>query len=1201
MDKKGRFYSCPLLNLNMMKKSLLVSFFLLATTFGFAQEWFGVKSSTPTSFQKTLISSTEDEIVVGVKVDGFNATAVKTDKGEQVVISADDMASMLIKGAPDVPMFPIPMIIGDRAEMQVSVIESEYTDFEGIEVAPSKGNFSRQINPDDVEYVYGDMYQQDAFYPATQASLESPYILRDFRGQNLMVYPYAYNPVTKTLRVYTKLVISVNKVGDNGENQKVSRRSNSIEAAPETFAAYERRFINYPSASKYDFIVDEGEMLIVCVDEYMEAVQPLVDWKNISGRPTTMVGVSETGTEDDLKAYIQDYYASHPDLTYLLLVGEHNNLKAHTVPGGRSDNFYGMLEGDDYYEEILVGRLPVNSVQDAENQVAKTIYYERNIDETATWATRAVGIGADEGAGMGHYGEADYEHMDFIRDTLMHYTYTEVSQHYAYINNPTAATMIEDFNTGATVANYCNHGSPTSWAVANFSNSHIHQLTNDNRLPFIWSVACNNGQFDYDECFGEAWMRATNSSTGAPTGAIGGMFSWISQPWLPPMFGQDEMNAILTEWRDGYKHTLGGVSVNGNQYVLDMAPGDAGSTHNTWLLFGDPSLMVRTDVPQNMNVTASPSVLLLGMTSLTVNADAEFGIATLSMDGEAIASAYVNNGVAELSFPALANVGTAKLVVVGYNRVTTEMDIMINPAEGAFLVNDGYVLNDDNGQLDYGENIKLSINVENVGVEQANDISVELTTDSEYITLNDNTETIDGIAAGETITLEEAFDFDVASNVPDQTTIEFVVVYTSGSDVWESKIIMKANAPKLKSSSIALENNVMPGETGKLILVVNNDGHSDAHDLVAELTSSSSELQFTNVSLSSEDVAAGENVTIEAEFDVASSVLEGTLIEVGINVAAGHYTMNSVYNINVGNVTEGFETGDFSAYDWQFSGSAQWTVTSNYSYEGTYSAKSGAIGNSESSSLTLTIEVLSDGEMSFYCKVNSESGYDKLIFYIDNVPQDDWSGDVSWSLQTFQVTQGTHTFEWKYSKDISQSSGEDCAYIDNITFPPVSVVELLDPIAELKAEVNGNTVTLDWTPVDDAEYIIKRDGAEIATTSSTTYEDVLDGEGIYMYSVVAKVGDFYSLPAIVTVTVGTVDIIEIESVKFDIYPNPTTGIVNVGVNTVFDANVYNYQGQIVMRLTDNNGQIDMSALPAGLYLLEIRANDKVAVEKIILK
>ena len=127
---------------------------------------------------------------------------------------------------------------------------------------------------------------------------------------------------------------------------------------------------------------------------------------------------------------------------------------------------------------------------------------------------------------------------------------------------------------------------------------------------------------------------------------------------------------------------------------------------------------------------------------------------------------------------------------MGYNKVTTEMDIMINPAEGAFLVNDGYALNDDNGQLDYGENIKLSLNVENVGVEQADNISVEITTDSEYITLYDNTATIDAIAAGETITLEEAFEFDVAVDVPDQTSIEFVVVYTSGSDVWESKIII---------------------------------------------------------------------------------------------------------------------------------------------------------------------------------------------------------------------------------------------------------------------------------------------------------------------------------------------------------------------------------------------------------------------------
>ena len=292
----------------MKKLFLFVAMFLMASTFVYAQEWVGVNKNTPVRIQETLVSSSEEEIIVDVKVGGFYQEAVKTPNGSQFVISGEGMASMLIKGAPDLPMYPISMIIGDKAEMEVSIVKSNYTDFENIEVAPSKGNFSRQINPADVEYVYGEMYEQDAFYPASQATLEAPYILRDFRGQNLMVYPYAYNPATKTLRVYTELRLAVKKVSDNGENQKVTRRSNKISLDTETKASYERRFINFANQSKYDFLVDEGEMLIICVDEYMEAVQPLVEWKNISGRPTTMIGASETGTDEAMKTYVQNYY-----------------------------------------------------------------------------------------------------------------------------------------------------------------------------------------------------------------------------------------------------------------------------------------------------------------------------------------------------------------------------------------------------------------------------------------------------------------------------------------------------------------------------------------------------------------------------------------------------------------------------------------------------------------------------------------------------------------------------------------------------------------------------------------------------------------------------------------------------------------------------------------------------------------------------
>ena len=50
----------------------------------------------------------------------------------------EDMASMLVEGAPDLPMYPISMIIGDNAEMKASVIKSSYVDFKNIEIATKR-------------------------------------------------------------------------------------------------------------------------------------------------------------------------------------------------------------------------------------------------------------------------------------------------------------------------------------------------------------------------------------------------------------------------------------------------------------------------------------------------------------------------------------------------------------------------------------------------------------------------------------------------------------------------------------------------------------------------------------------------------------------------------------------------------------------------------------------------------------------------------------------------------------------------------------------------------------------------------------------------------------------------------------------------------------------------------------------------------
>ena len=1185
-----------------MKKTFLTIVLCLFAMTICAQEWIGVNKSKKERIQETLISSSEKEIVVDVRIGGFVKHTVKTPQGDKWIIGGEDMAVMSVKGAPNLPMYPVSMIVGDKAEMKVSVVKSEYVDFENVEIAPSKGNISRQINPDDVPYTYGDMYQQDAFYPAQQATLGEPYILRDFRGQNLMVYPYAYNPVTKTLRVYTYLRISAEKVGNDGVNQKLStKRNNALD--PEVKSYYERRFINYPNNERYTFLEDEGEMLIVCTDEYMEAVQPLVEWKNISGRPTKMVSLSSTG--NDLKQYVQKYYDENPDFTYLLLVGEYEDIPPVTLSEGKSDNYYGMLEGDDNYEEVFVGRLSVKSLNDAANQVNRIIYYERDIDESATWLNRASGVAANEGSG--HYDEIDYQHMDHIRDTLLHYTYTDVSQYYANVNNPTASQMVDDYTKGVGLINYCNHGTFDSWAVANFTNTNVHNLKNDNKLPIIWSVACLNGEFSNDECFAEAWMRAINPLTGNPTGAIGGMFSWITQPWIPPMYGQDEMNAILTEWRDGYKHTLGGASCNGNMYVLDMEPLYEGpKTHNTWILFGDPSMMVRTDAPKQMNVTTPQPDIFIGMTGYTVNAQADFGIATLSINGEAIASAYIEKGTAYLQFDPISQTGKAKLVVVGYNRVTEIKELNIVPAENPYLIYDSHELLDDNGQLEYGETANLSMKIKNVGKQSTNNITVRLSSESEYVTMVKDNTVINTISPEETVNLENAFAFTIKPNIPNDTRIKFDVICTNGTDTWTSNFYMAAYAPvfALNSIDVLSESMIKPGQTATLQLRFKNVGDATAYNVQTEVFSASSDIEFNETLMKTESVDAGKVFTVTTDFTVDNSVLVGSVYELVCSARADYTECTTSFELKVGSNGEDFETGDFTANDWKIEGPGKWVIDDENAYEGSYCVTNELIANNQYAKLKLQLEVLADGPLTFYLKTSCEEYYDYMAFLDNGYTVQKWHGETEWMLFTYEMKKGTHNLEWRYLKDSSGSEGEDKVYIDNIIFPPVSVVTTMDAVEDLTYVIENKVVTLEWSGIYDAEeYIVRRDGEVVATVTETSFaENAVDD--IVTYSVVARNGNNYSAPAFIVVDPDRKhgeDVTEMLTNKISLYPNPTSGVVYVTLDKSFDAVVYNYQGQVVMRLDNNDGQIDMSNLAVGIYFVEIREGNNRTVEKVIVR
>ena len=78
------------------------------------------------------------------------------------------------------------------------------------------------------------------------------------------------------------------------------------------------------------------------------------------------------------------------------------------------------------------------------------------------------------------------------------------------------------------------------------------------------------------------------------------------------------------------------------------------------------------------------------------------------------------------------------------------------------------------------------------------------------------------------------------------------------------------------------------------------------------------------------------------------------------------------------------------------------------------------------------IAIPANGTVNFWYRVSSESNYDYLRFYIDNVQQGQWSGVVPWTMGSYNVTAGNHTLRWEYSKDGSVNSNEDAVFIDDV-------------------------------------------------------------------------------------------------------------------------------------------------------------------------
>lgn len=350
-----------------------------------------------------------------------------------------------------------------------------------------------------------------------------------------------------------------------------------------------------------------------------------------------------------------------------------------------------------------------------------------------------------------------------------------------------------------------------------------------------------------------------------------------------------------------------------------------------------------------------------------------------------------------------------------------------------------------NETLEPGESVLMSLTMANFSDEAVSAVTVNLSTDSEYITITDGTEYFGDFALESIIEIEDAFAFDVANNIPGGEVVKFFVTAVSGDESWESSFTVTAHGVTFATGTFTINDtngngngNLDPGENVNITIQINNLGQIAAPNVVCTLTSPSSEITINNGSFTIPNLNGGQSSAASFNITVSPDAPIGTIIDMNLHLVSGYYELEAMFYPKVGLIVEDFETGDFSQYDWEFAGNSPWTIVSTGVYEGLYSAKSGSIGNNASSQMKVTMDVSANDSIAFFRKVSSESDYDFLEFYIDNNKVGSWSGEVGWGRVSYPVTAGTRTFRWVYTKDIFVVSGQDCGWIDYIEFPAVA-------------------------------------------------------------------------------------------------------------------------------------------------------------------
>lgn len=697
------------------------------------------------------------------------------------------------------------------------------------------------------------------------------------------------------------------------------------ELSPAFIEAYKALADNFNYSYLRTLPLARQKILIISHSQLSTYQSDFIAWKRSLGFEVFVVNKVDIGNSlTEIKAYIQNHYQQH-HADYLFLWGD--VLGTFSIPtnffpspeypeNDADDHFYTLLEGDDYFPEMIVGRFSFNDVSEFLTMTNKTISYEKTPYMTdPAWMRKGLVIAGNYAEG-GLQPSTPIQMSRWLRDRMLNYGYTQVDSVFFPPSYPGTSLIQQSINQGVQMISYRGWGDANGWHYPSFHIPDLSSTYNGPKMPIVFSIVCNTGDFanTVNPNFGEKWMRMGTMSSPGGCIAFVGPSDLHTKTRLNNSISSGAFRSIMDYGVRGFGSSVlnGKVELYKN-FPNDIAPGMyVPFYYHVYNILSDPTLNMWSLVPQ----TIPESIIQGGLTF--AQSDSHIRINAANLNGATVTGTKNNT---DFSYAKIAN-GYAILPIdpnqTGNLKLTVSMDDHIplvcdlTPSLNATL---GIISNSmASAFINPGSQNTLTLGFKNFSAATISNATVQLTVNNPEVTISNGTQNIASLAAGATQDL--SFGMSANNAIDPGQVLTFTVNITNPSEQHMFQL-MGGGAQIVVFGHSGVLN---PGQSNNITFNVINNGNVPMSNISIQALSLSTAASAQGTPVNLGNLEVGQSGTFTAAITVQAAAYHGHTIPLKFTATnpAG-YTYISFYSAFVGTPGTDDPTGPdeygYYAYD----------------------------------------------------------------------------------------------------------------------------------------------------------------------------------------------------------------------------------------------------------------------------------------------